>query len=379
MADTSNTLDNVEVAAPAPRPDRGPPAPPEFDELVILTVGKRLGGWQRVRLVAGAELYPRHFEIETTERYPGEIAQSVVTPRAPCQVFLRNDRYQDKILDVYIDRYVVEIDKGEHRTRLIGRGKGEDFLDSSVNAFETGWAIQATSLSQVAKLLVQDFDIDVQLPDGDVAIPEPLRVFAIHPGYQGFFILEEFCRAVGRLLYEDENGDLVIAKVSSERAGNALVEGQNVERCYAMQGADQRFATYIVLGQNRTETVYANVLAQQLDPQATILGKRLRIIPSETPDINLEFSLRRAVWEANRRFGRAFEARVTVTGWRDGKGQLWRPNTIVSCLMPNAKIKEDRAITEVAYLRGPEGTQTILTLMPPKALDVQPFTIAAAT
>jgi prophage tail gpP-like protein len=374
VADTTITLDTVQVTA-TPTPSRGAPPPPDAEELLIVTGGQRLSGWLDAIIGAGVEEFPRHFHISTTERYPGEIAKAIVRPRAACQVYLINQKYRDKIIDGYIDRYIVELDKDRHFTRLIGRGKCEDLVDSAMDAFATGWVIQATSIKQVAELLAKPFGITVLVPDGDVNLPPPMQIISVFPGYTVFALLEEFCRSVARLLYEDQDGNLVIAKVSNIRAGSALTEGVNVKRLEAIASSDQRFARYVVLGQNRNLSVFDNILGERKDPQAEILGHRLRIIPAETPDINLEFSQQRAQWEANRRFGRSMEVRCTVVGWRDGSGQLWKPNTIVSCRLPSAKISEDRCITAVQYLRGERGTEAVLTLMPPKALDVQPFTI----
>src|SRR5260221_7482697 len=57
------------------------------------------------------------------------------------------------------------------------------------------------------------------------------------------------------------------------------------------------------------------------------LGGRLKVIPLELPT-DLGFQTQRAQWEANSRYGRGKLARVTVTGWRDGQGKLWKPNTV---------------------------------------------------
>jgi prophage tail gpP-like protein len=52
------------------------------------------------------------------------------------------------------------------------------------------------------------------------------------------------------------------------------------------------------------------------------------------------------------------------------------PNMMTAVDLPTAKTQEDRVISEVTWQRSERGTQTILTLMPAKALDVEPFTAA---
>jgi hypothetical protein len=81
MATDTLTLDPVNVTASAPTPSRREPPPPDTEELVIVTGGQRLSGWTSVRVVAGAEIFPRHFEIECTERFPNQISKAIVAPR----------------------------------------------------------------------------------------------------------------------------------------------------------------------------------------------------------------------------------------------------------------------------------------------------------
>jgi hypothetical protein len=55
------------------------PPPPDREELTIKTGGRTLGGWQRVRVTRGVELFPSHFDIELTERFPGQVGQAIVS------------------------------------------------------------------------------------------------------------------------------------------------------------------------------------------------------------------------------------------------------------------------------------------------------------
>jgi hypothetical protein len=61
MATDNLVLDDVVNTAQAPTPSRGAPPTPDSEELVIVTGGQRLSGWMSVRVVAGCEIFPRHF------------------------------------------------------------------------------------------------------------------------------------------------------------------------------------------------------------------------------------------------------------------------------------------------------------------------------
>jgi prophage tail gpP-like protein len=273
--------------------------------------------------------------------------------------------------------------------RLIGRSRPEDIVDCSIDIIQTGRVISATTIGQAAKILLAPYSIGLSMPDGDATLPGPVQNMAAYPGYTGYFLLEEMVRSVGMLVWDDANGNLVISKGGTgangiKRAGAAIVEGQNAERVDGLFSADQRFARYYVLGTGADQiNGHINAAATGHDPEAGVLRGRLRVIPQEIPDKDQQFSQQRADWEANRRWGRSRLVRVLVTGWRDGPGgaggQLWTPNTIVSVQLPNAKVTEDRCLAEVTWMRGEQGTQALLTLMPAQALQLQPFAIGPIT
>jgi hypothetical protein len=64
------------------------PIAPDKEELTIRTGGQILGGWQRIRVTRGVELLPSHFDIELTERFPGQVGQAIIEPGQPCTVSL---------------------------------------------------------------------------------------------------------------------------------------------------------------------------------------------------------------------------------------------------------------------------------------------------
>lgn len=349
---------------------------PDQEELTIKVGGQVLGGWLRIRVTRGVELLPSHFDIETTERFPGQLKKVSADPTSPCTIDLSGDL----VLTGYVDRYMPMYDKHQHRVRLIGRSKTEDVVDSSVDPSAVGgWFVSAQTVGQYAKKICDQYGITVVLPDGDADIPGGFdKALTIYPGYTAYFLIEEMARSVGMLVWDNEKGDLVISKVGTKRAGSGVTEGVNAERVEVVFGADQRFANYRVLAQGQDQALgHINYDSGPIkDPESGVLRNRLRIIPQEIPDPHQEFSLKRAQWEANRRYGRSRLARVHVVGWRDGTGTLWTPNTICSVQLPTAKVQEDRVIAEVTWMRGEDGTQTILTLMPAKALSVEPFRIA---
>jgi prophage tail gpP-like protein len=258
------------------------PIRPDAEELTIKTGGQILSGWTRVAVSRGVEMLPSHFDIELTELYPGQASKAVVDPGATCTVYLG----ADLVLTGYIDRYMPHYDKETHRVRIAGRSKTEDMVDCSIDT-ETlkSWQVTAATIGGAAKILVQPYGIDVELPDGDKPLPVE-DYFPIAPGMTAYQLIEEMARAVGFLVWDDADGNLVLSNGGTGgRAGSALVEGQNIEFGDAMHTMDQRFSRYVVAAQVQDKHGFHMDLAgRATDPDWPAgRGERFKFIPAEAP------------------------------------------------------------------------------------------------
>ncbi|WP_410819059.1 phage baseplate assembly protein, partial [Paraburkholderia sp.] len=50
------------------------------DDLTLVAGGRQLSGWTRVRVSRGVERCPSDFQIEMTEKYPGDAFDITVQP-----------------------------------------------------------------------------------------------------------------------------------------------------------------------------------------------------------------------------------------------------------------------------------------------------------
>lgn len=344
---------------------------PTLDDLIIQTGGQRLEGWLNTQVIRGLELTPSNFSISLTERFPNSFNEAVVVPGSTCQVYLGGDL----ILTGYIDQYLPSYDARTHFVRISGRSNTEDIVDSSFLAEQsTDWQIaQGTMLKQAVKKILEKFaNVGLSMSEADdVAIPRP---YQITPGETVWSVIETLCRMCSRLLWDDQNGNLVIGQVTtSDRAGSSLVEGQNVEAAVARIDWSGRFNKFMVINSSQTSgSLNVSTFATAVDDQ--IRNTRIKLIVMDAdlgPD--QEFAKKRAYWMMNRMKGRSEIVEVHVTGWRDGRGKLWTPNTIVSVQLPTLKVKADLVIAQCQWQRDENGTRTILTCMPAAALQPEPY------
>lgn len=340
---------------------------PEDEELTIKTGNLTLGGWLDFRAERSVERCASSLVVDITERCPNEIAPTVVEPGSPCQAWLGSDL----ILTGYIDRYMPHADPADHRVALICRSKTEDIVDCS--PMVPPWSIAAASIGAAARQICQTYNIEVVLPDGDAAL-DATYPFPVNPGMTCWQLLEELARSVQMLVWDDAQGRLVIAKVGTKRAGSALSEGWNIELVQSLFAMDERFSDVWVVTQAPVLGTdgHLGTFAKAHDDR--VPRKRIHMVVMEAPGPDSKWAQQRADWEIARRYGRSRQTSVTVTGWRDGKGALWAPNTVVHIEAASQKISEDWVIADAAWLRSPAtGTQTVLRCMPKDGLIPEPF------
>ena len=123
-----------------------------------------------------------------------------------------------------------------------------------------------------------------------------------------------------------------------------------------------------------------------LQPAATVLTKaeasvsgsmkryRPLMILAESQATN-SYCRTRAEWEAATRLAASRVAEVTVVGWVDDNGDLWRPNTIVSVVDEHLKLANEMLITDVAMQLTDAGSITRLRLVDPQAYAPQPVIV----
>lgn len=347
---------------------------PDDEELTIKTGGVTLGGWEQFRVSRSVENCASYITVGLSERYPDQLRKTSFEPFDTCEAYLSGD----KILTGYVDRYLPAYDAHDHPVTMSGRSKTEDLVDCAVDIENLGgpgkiaWSVSAATIGEAAKRVCDPYKIDVT-GDGMGEKLDTSYPFIVNPGMTCWQLLEELARAAQVLIWDDEQGRLVLSKVGTKRAGSALVEGQNCEVAEAAFTADQRFSDIWVLGQGPTPGTDGHLGDFARRHDSRVPRRRIHMIVMDKPGDGGKWAAQRAEWEIARRYGRSRQVVVTVTGWRDGAGRVWTPNTLVRLSCPTLKIDEDWLIAECAWTRGPRGTQTTLHCMPKEGLIPQPF------
>lgn len=168
----------------------------------------------------------------------------------------------------------------------------------------------------------------------------------------------------GVLPISDGQGGLVLTNPGQTRCSTALVQGQNVLAASLSNSIEDRFSEYIVRGSQPSSDYISAEQASAVEARArdeAIKTYRPLIIIAEC-SVDIATARKRAQWEATVRAARAVSVTVTVQGWRQGNGDLWPVNALVSVDLPWLRISGEMLITELTYSLDESGTRTEMTL-----------------
>ena len=348
--------------------------PDPLDEVAIVVDGQQITGWSAISITRSAELFPNSFTLTAADQYPYSADQATTFPGGPgqmCRVYIGSDL----VVTGYVDRYGVQVAPGQHQVTITGRGLCEDLVDCSADIAGAinGATITAANALDLAKKLSAPFKVSARSAVSDLGMPLP--PFTVALGETSYEIIERVARYAGFLVYEDEQGRVVLDRVGTQKMASGFKMPGNIEAAASTLSIDQRYSDYTVvwttINQYQDLGPLANNRAHVTDP--TMPRYRPRIIVSEQTDPAYDIGKARAEWELARRIGRSQAISLTCDSWRDSEGTLWTPNFLAPIDAAALKITDaEWIIGTVTFRKDSSGTHADLILMPPDAFKPQP-------
>jgi prophage tail gpP-like protein len=384
----------------------------EYEPVETLTLATDKHGydtWDACSFNYGIERFPRSFQVsfaipgsgtydtmsnnETmVTQNPTSIDMSDLEWREPVGVWIG----KEPMLSGWIDEYAPSISAKSHEIHITGRGRCADLVDCSAVIIDPNtFILRQPSWSGPIGSLITDlcspYGIEVVFTP-DVDQTENVMNFGINLGETAYAVIERIARFLQLLVYENALGQLVVSHVAGDGKMKIGID-QNTTDFYdahAHFNCSQRYSDYLVvqnLGSADAMTTANGAPAQTAAQHATAHDtlfdkyKRKRYLYQLSDTVLVgpnqqEPYQPKADWEVNRRYGRSQRIDVTVGGWRNGAGELWRPNSLVDINLPIIHIQNvEWLISEVTFEKGLQGTFTRLTCMPPQAFAMELFSI----
>lgn len=342
----------------------------EKEEVFLRIGGRKLLGWESVRITRGIERFPGDFALELMDYYPATNEKQWVKAGDACEVLIENDR----VITGYVDSWNPVINKTQHQIRVSGRGKCQDLVDCSAN-----WpnnVISQANAFHIAQKLAKWYGITVSTNIDNRQL-ETIPQFTLNWGESSQQVLDRICRWSALLYYELEDGSLFLTRASDEIAASGVAQGVNIEEADYRESMAARYSDYIGVSLSVTPLAggyefVQNARANDLEAGKMRYRNYLSVIDSNL--ISAKREQEAIDWEMNRRYGRSKSLQVVIDSWRDSAGRLWRPNTLIPIHLPVFGLDNRQwLLSEVVFMRDLKGTRAILTLMPPEAFVVEPY------
>ncbi|MEO0035718.1 MAG: hypothetical protein RLZZ501_1741 [Pseudomonadota bacterium] len=346
------------------------------DDTVTLKIGGDThAGWTEVEIDASLTEVCRTFSVGVTERWPGQQATRRIAPGTACQVVIG----ETTLITGYVNDVDISYDGQSHNVTIRGRDRTGDLIDCSALVAGVGsWT--GTSVMRIAADLCDPFGIKIVSTVSDTR--KVLAGHSIQMGETVWECLDRAIRQYGLLAMADADGNLVLTRPGSAGALAEARLGANILAGSCGFSERELFRDYYLLGQfpgsNESYSdprITTGASAHASDPN--VARYRPLIVQTEANTCDMAFLPTRAAWEAAVRSGRARRPTITVVGWRDAKGSLYAPNTMIRLEDDFLGIHETLLVAGVRLTLSDNGQLAELSLARKSAFDPAPLTSLA--
>jgi prophage tail gpP-like protein len=343
-----------------------------MSDVALHVDGREYRGWESVVVRRSLEQAAGSFALKVSEHWSGQGEAWPIRQEDRCKVSIDGE----VVIDGYVD--VVDIDLSGSSRNVSVRGSDAAASLATCSADLESWTFRRATVLQIAQRVAAPYGIDVS---SDVSDLPTIDKIVVNPGDSPFDAIEQAARTAGVLVVSDGAGGLLLTRAASERAGDGLAEGYNILAVKATYDATHRYRRYVVMAQQPgSDGSSGNAL--RVNAEATDEGvkrtERVKVIRSQKSE-TLASAKRRADWAARIGAARSERAVVTVQGWRQRSGGLWRPNLVVSISALSARINGDVLISGVEYSLGDGGELARLDLVRPDAYIPEPVAAKVRT
>lgn len=342
-----------------------------MDNVTLLINGLSYEGWKEVSISRNMKSICGSFSLTITDQwnYTGKPWQILQGDRA--EVFIGSE----KVLTGYVDKVNPSYSATSKSLTVEGRDITSDLVDCSAD--HGIWVFKDYKLDRMIQFLCKPFGLTVVKQTN---VGASFSVWPIHRSETVIENIQTAAKKRGVLIVTDENGQVLIVGNKKQRAATALVEGQNILSAEGSYDQSKRFSRYRICTQAEGSTFLEedNVDAEELMTQVEAIStdvtvKRFRplVVVMESQGAAADAKIR-ANWEATVRAAQSTACTITVQGWRQGDGSLWKPNFITPVQSQWLGLNQDMLIVSVEWTLNEGGTMTRLSLEGPESYIPEP-------
>lgn len=320
----------------------------------LIVDGMIYKGWTTLQAISAIDAIAGEFAISAEQS--GDI---MIYPGASAVLKLKNQI----VCSGYISRAGADLSTTDCGLTLGGADKTVDLAECSAIAEPDEWF--NLNLHEIAVKLCSPFKIKVVNQVGDTG--ETFKSFKIQPGESVFDALDRAAKARAILVTSNETGNLVLTRAGLNGTAESLIFGKNILNAAFSTDWSNRFSDYTV--KNQTSLIddtqeSANATGTSRDLNVKRYRPLLQVVQNAEAGVSVSDM---AAWEASVRSGCCAGIDITVQGWAQSDGVLWRKNTLSRVSIPRWGVDAKLLIKQVAFSLDKAGAKTKLTLVSPAA------------
>jgi prophage tail gpP-like protein len=352
----------------------------------------KTGGWSYAEITAGIERVPRHFILGTTFAQDSLLESVSHAPAGqPCVITYDGV----SMLTGYCDAVQSSLLAKNHEISYHGRGACQDVVDTSFQF--TGEKIKLllnVSIANATKQILASCGLNL-IVEAPNAVNDPNKIInkayiSANVGDSSYTAIEQMNTYCGCILYEDGAGNFVMGQAGSEPASQTTLTHQNCitsQVSFDLAAVHSDYNIYASPEAKNQETFgkfkNGNYHQPIFDNRKNVIGGGARtrlyekIVSGMSLDPTINYQQAYCNWFANRQMGLAQPITVTVIGWEDAQGQMWRPNQLVTVSLPYQNVPSGQLlVVECTYILSEDrGTVTRMLLMPSMAFSAAPLNV----
>jgi prophage tail gpP-like protein len=348
------------------------PWPPEVAEVIV--DGAVSNTWESVEVQLNyGEAYPS-FKFQTVEGQNQDVQGGGRAPMyRPGQYVLIKLGGQIAVTGIIVVRQTA-YDAKHHQIQFEGRGvTWLASRASHVGQSQSGQSgnFDGMNFIEVAAQLLAPFAGDgvSYKVRGNIDM-RPFPKLQINPGETIWNFMERIARPRGIVVSTNETGAFIFTGYHEAVAVDMLIEGVNIKTCNAIMSIDGVYSEYDVRGQqpgdDQTNGAGASEVQGTYPGMLGFYSQRSyspNLTPAEQPGDQQDME-DRAKHEHEWRDYTYKQAIVTVYGWLQQDGSLWRPGDSVRIYSPMIPFNEVMSIQRVTFTQNnSHGTLTTLELV----------------
>lgn len=329
-------------------------------EITLLINNSSYSGWKTASVDLSIENLSGSFNLSLTDKWANQQQPVVIKPTDSCELYIDGQI----IITGYVDIVNISLDSNNHTIQIVGRDKTADLIDCSI-INGTG-QYKNLKLEQIVTRVCEPFGIDVT---ADVETGDPFETFNIEQGSTALECIQKLCNARQVLAMSDGSGGVLITRAGTKEASSGLIEGSNIKAGTATYDYSLRYNKYIVKGQQQgtdeldVESISGNS-ATVLD--SGVIRYRPLVVVADG-QASRQDCIQRAGWELNTRIGRSRRLSITVVGWQQENGDLWRVNQLAFVRSKVLGVYDQLLIAGINFSMNESGQLATLTMTSPDA------------